>query len=68
MWVVLLPNDVLTVTILPESLYEALVILAPYTNPLTSEWGSCLWTLVIQCRAPHIKISLAAALCLGARD
>jgi hypothetical protein len=30
MWVVLLPNDALTVTILPESLYEALVILPPY--------------------------------------
>ena len=35
MWVVLLPNDVLTVTILPESLYEALVILPPYTSVIS---------------------------------
>jgi hypothetical protein len=35
MWVVLLPNDVLTVTILPESLYEARVILPPYTSVIS---------------------------------
>jgi hypothetical protein len=37
MWVVLLPNDVLTVTILPESLYEALVILPPYPDGFLTE-------------------------------
>ena len=35
MWVVLLPNDVLTVTILPRTLYKALVILPPYTSVIS---------------------------------